>query len=127
MAAAAKDGARSRAWEAHAAAAAALTGQNADQGADSDPGRKRLLELNAQAVGSALGFGTLAPGERLQHELTAEIERAKHRTLWVRARVVRPPGSDATTWRAAENAEYLKAYAYGTHISACVEAMRPCV
>ena len=32
MAAAAKDGARSRAWEAHAAAAAALTGQNAGQG-----------------------------------------------------------------------------------------------
>jgi hypothetical protein len=38
MAAAAKDGARSRAWEAHAAAAAALTGQNADQEAASDPG-----------------------------------------------------------------------------------------
>jgi hypothetical protein len=61
MAAAAKDGARSRAWGAHAAAAAAaaLTGQNADQGAASDPGRKRLLELNAQAVDSALGFGAL--------------------------------------------------------------------
>jgi hypothetical protein len=111
MAAAAKDGARSRAWEAHAAAAAALTGQNADQGAASDPGRKRLLELNVQAVDPALGFGTLAPGARLQHELTAGIERAKHRALWVRARVVRPPGNDATTWHAAENAEYLKAYA----------------
>jgi hypothetical protein len=60
MDAAAKDGARSRAWEAHAAAAADLTGQSADQGAASDPGRKRLLELNAQAVNSALGFGTLA-------------------------------------------------------------------
>jgi hypothetical protein len=97
MAAAAKDGARrSKAWEAHAVAAAAFTGQNADQGVD-----------------SALGFGTLAPGAaRLQHELTAEIERAKHRgALWVRARAVRPPGNDATTWHAAENAEYLKAYA----------------
>jgi hypothetical protein len=30
MAAAAKDGARNRAWEAHAATAAALTGKNAD-------------------------------------------------------------------------------------------------
>jgi hypothetical protein len=59
MAAAAKDGARSRAWEAHTAAAAALTGQNADQGAASDPGQKRLLGLNAQAVDSALGFGAL--------------------------------------------------------------------
>jgi hypothetical protein len=59
MAAEAKDGARSRAWEAHAAAAAALTGQSADQGAASNPGRKRLLELNVQAVNSALGFGTL--------------------------------------------------------------------
>jgi hypothetical protein len=100
MDAAAKDGARSRVWEAHAAAAAALTEQSADQGAasDPDPGRKRLLELNAQAVDSALGFGTLAPGARLQHELTAEIERAKHRALWVRARSVRPPGNDATTW-----------------------------
>jgi hypothetical protein len=39
-----------------------LTGQNADQGAVSDPDQKRLLELNVQAVGSALGFGTLAPG-----------------------------------------------------------------
>jgi hypothetical protein len=111
MGAAAKDGARSQAWEAHAAAAAALTGQSADQGAASDPGWKRLLELNAQAVDSALGFGTLAPGARLQHELTAEIERAKHRALWVRARAARPPGNDATTWHAAENAEYLKAYA----------------
>ena len=72
---------------------------------------QRLLELNAQAVDSALGFGTLAPGARLQHELTAEIERAKHRALWVRARAVRPPGNDATTWHAAENAEHLKAYA----------------
>jgi hypothetical protein len=52
MAAAAKDGARSRVWEAHAAAAAALTGQNADQGGASDQGRKRLLELNAQAAAS---------------------------------------------------------------------------
>jgi hypothetical protein len=43
------------------AAAAALTGQSADQGAASDPKRKRLLELNAQAVDSALGFGTLHP------------------------------------------------------------------
>ena len=116
MDAAAKDGARSRAWEAHAAAAAALTGQSADQPtrglpAASDPGRKRLLELNAQAVDSALGFGALAPGARLQHELTEEIERAKHRALWVRARAVQPPGNDATTWHAAENAEYLKAYA----------------
>jgi hypothetical protein len=82
MDAAAKDGARSRAWEAHAAAAAALTGQSADQvAAASDPGRKRLLELNAQAVDSALGFGALAHGALLQHELTAEIERAKHRAL----------------------------------------------
>jgi hypothetical protein len=74
MGAAAKDGARSWAWEAHAAAAAALTpGQSADQGAaaSGDPGRKRLLELNAQAVDSALTFGTLAPGPRLQHKLTA--------------------------------------------------------
>jgi hypothetical protein len=68
MAAAAKDGARSRAWEAHAAAAAALTGQNADQGPASDPGRKCLLELNVQGgrgrrgrLGDspALGFGAL--------------------------------------------------------------------
>ena len=107
MDAAAKGGARSRAWEAHAAAAAALTGQSADQGDASDPGRKRLLELNAQAVDSALGFGTLSPGARLQHELTAEIERAKHKALWVRARAARPPGNDATTWHAAENAEHL--------------------
>jgi hypothetical protein len=78
MTATAKDGARSRAWEAHAAAAAALTGQNAGGGAASDPGQKRLLELDAQAVDSALGFGILAPGARLQHELTAEVERAKH-------------------------------------------------
>jgi hypothetical protein len=49
---------------------------------------------------SALGFGTLATGARLQHELAAEIERAKHRALWVRARAVRPPGNDATTWHA---------------------------
>jgi hypothetical protein len=62
-------------------------------------------------VDSALGFATLAPGARLQHELTAEIERAKHRALWVRARSVRPPGNDETTWHAAEYAEYLKAYA----------------
>jgi hypothetical protein len=81
MAAVSKDGARSRAWEAHAAAAAALTGQNAGQGAASDPGQKRLLELNAQAVDSALGFGALAPGAGLQHELMAEIEHAKHRAL----------------------------------------------
>ena len=67
MDAAAKDGARSRVWEAHAAAAAALTEQSADQGAASDPGRKRLLELNAQAVDSALGFGALAPGACPQH------------------------------------------------------------
>jgi hypothetical protein len=99
------------AWEAHAAAAAALTGQSAAQGATSDPGRKRLLELNAQAVDPALGFGTLAPGARLQHGLTAGIERAKHKALWARARAVRPPGSDAATWHAAENAEHLKAYA----------------
>ena len=46
-----------------------------------------------------------------QHELTAEIERTKHKALWVRARAVRPPGNDATTWHAAENAEHLKAYA----------------
>jgi hypothetical protein len=32
----------------------------------------------------------------------------KHRALWVRARAVRPPGNDATTWHAAENAEHLK-------------------
>jgi hypothetical protein len=37
---------------------------------------------------------------------------AKHRALWVRARAVRPPGNNATTWHAAENAEYLKAYAH---------------
>jgi hypothetical protein len=113
MAAAAKDCARSRTWEAHAAATAALTGQTAGQGAASDPGQKRLLELNAQAVDSILGFGTLAPGARLQlqHELTAEVECAKHRALWVWARAVWPPGNDATTWHAAENAEYLKAYA----------------
>jgi hypothetical protein len=87
MGAAAKDGARSRAWEAHAAAAGALTGQSADQGATSDPGRrKRLLELNAQAVDSALGFGALAPGAHLQHELTSEIERAKHKALWASGR-----------------------------------------
>jgi hypothetical protein len=103
---------KSRAWEAHAAAAAALAGQNAGQGLPgSDPGQKRLLELNAQAVDSALGSGALAPGARLQHELTTEIQRAKHRALWVRARAVRPPGNDATTWHAVENAEYLKAYA----------------
>jgi hypothetical protein len=46
-----------------------------------------------------------------EHRLTEEIERAKHRALWVRARAVRPPGSDANTWHAAENAEYLRAYA----------------
>jgi hypothetical protein len=96
MATAAKDGARSRAWEAHAAAAAALTGQNAGQDATSDPAQKRLFELNAQAVDSALGFRTLVPGACLQHELTAEIERAKHRALWVRARAVRSPGNNAT-------------------------------
>jgi hypothetical protein len=79
--------------------------------AASDPGRKRLLELDAQAVGSALGFGALAPGARPQHELRADIERAKHKALWVRARAARPPGNDATTWHAAENAEHLKAYA----------------
>jgi hypothetical protein len=87
-------------------------GKSADQGAASDPGRKRLLEINAQAVGSALGFGAPAPGARLQHEFTAGIERAKHRrALWVRARAVRPPGNDATTWHAAEDAEYPRACA----------------
>jgi hypothetical protein len=78
MGAAAKDGARSRAWEAHAAAAAAaLTwGKAPTKGLSATrAGRKRLLELNAQAVDSALGFGTLAPGARLQHELTPEILR----------------------------------------------------
>jgi hypothetical protein len=44
-----------------------------------------LLLVNAQAVDSALGFGALAPGARLQHELTAEIERAKHKALWMGA------------------------------------------
>jgi hypothetical protein len=69
----------------------ALTGKSTGQGATSGPGRGRLLALNAQAVGSALGFGALAPGARPQHELTAETERAKHEALWVRARAVRPP------------------------------------
>jgi hypothetical protein len=68
--------------------------------------RSASLSYNAQAVDSALGFGTLVLGPRLQHELTAEVERAKHRALWVRARAVRPPGNDAIAWHAAENAEY---------------------
>jgi hypothetical protein len=78
--------------------------------AASDPGQKRLLELNAQAGGLGARLrGSIAPGARLQHELAAEVERAKHRALWVRARAVRPPGNDATAWHAAENTEYLKA------------------
>jgi hypothetical protein len=95
MATAAHDGAMSRILATHAAAIAALTGQNAGRNAASDPGQQRLLELelSAQAVDSALGFGALAPGARLQHEITAEVERAKHRALWVRTRAIRRPGS----------------------------------
>jgi hypothetical protein len=115
-AAAAKDGARSRVWEAHAAASSFPHGSRGRTA----PTRRlpvtrarsaSLSSTSRPCVDSALGFGTSAPGARLQHELPAEIERAKHRALWVRARAVRPPGNDATTWHAAENAEYLKAYA----------------
>jgi hypothetical protein len=49
-----------------------------------------LSSINVQAVDSALGFGTLAPGTRLQ--------RAKHKALWVRAKAVRLSGKGAATW-----------------------------
>jgi hypothetical protein len=62
MAAAAKDGARRRAWEAHAAAAGAvLMGQNTGQeGTASDPAQKRLLAQRPGRGLGALGFGALA-------------------------------------------------------------------
>ena len=45
----------------HAATTAALGTAARIQNATSDLGQKRLLELNAQAVDSALGFGAPAP------------------------------------------------------------------
>jgi hypothetical protein len=58
-----KDGARSRAWEeAHAAAAAALTGQRANQGATSDPGRKSLCLGNVRERAWGDGPGVRCAG-----------------------------------------------------------------
>jgi hypothetical protein len=66
MAAAAKGDVRSRAWEAHAAAAAAaaLTGQNASQGAASDPGQKPEAPPRTRRPGRGLDTRLRAPSAR---------------------------------------------------------------